>query len=70
MSDRGDRVRDAIERAAADVDSLTCPKCQRTTHLPSDIREGYCGYCRDWTSLPEALRQRLARDDKTPPNRL
>lgn len=34
------------------ADSLTCPRCGRTTYHPIDIREGYCGACHDWTSPP------------------
>lgn len=29
--------------------SITCPRCGRTSHNPNDVREGYCGYCHDWT---------------------
>lgn len=32
-----------------DQPSITCPKCQRTSCNPNDIREGYCGNCHDWT---------------------
>ena len=32
------------------TDSITCPVCGRTSYNPNDIREGYCGYCHDWTS--------------------
>ena len=31
------------------ADSFTCPRCGRTSHHPDDVREGYCGACRDWT---------------------
>ena len=31
--------------------SFTCPLCLMTSYHPSDIREGYCGNCHDWTSL-------------------
>lgn len=31
-------------------DSITCPVCGRTSYNPNDIREGYCGFCHDWTS--------------------
>ena len=30
--------------------SITCPTCHRESFSPDDIREGYCGYCHDWTS--------------------
>ena len=29
--------------------TFTCPRCGRTSHHPIDAREGYCGYCHDWT---------------------
>ena len=32
--------------------SITCPKCQMTSHHPGDIKNGYCGNCHDWTSCP------------------
>ena len=31
-------------------DSITCPVCLRTSYNPTDIAEGYCGNCNDWTS--------------------
>lgn len=33
-----------------DPPSITCPKCQRTSYNPNDIREGYCGNCHAWTT--------------------
>lgn len=35
--------------------SITCPVCRRTSYNPNDIREGYCGYCHDWTSRALAV---------------
>jgi hypothetical protein len=32
------------------TDSITCPRCQRTSHNPNDVLEGYCGNCHDWTT--------------------
>jgi ribosomal protein S27AE len=29
--------------------SFTCPRCGMTSHSPTDIAEGYCGKCFDWT---------------------
>jgi ribosomal protein L37E len=29
---------------------FTCPRCGRTSHHPTDAREGYCGACHDWTA--------------------
>lgn len=28
---------------------FTCPRCQRTSYHPTDVAEGYCGACHDWT---------------------
>ena len=32
--------------------SITCPRCERTSHHPRDVDEGYCGHCHDWTGVP------------------
>lgn len=32
----------------AGTESITCPKCKRTSYNPNDIREKYCGFCHDW----------------------
>lgn len=29
--------------------AFTCPRCTMTSHNPNDIREGYCGNCKEWT---------------------
>lgn len=29
---------------------IICPRCHRASFNQDDIREGYCGYCHDWTS--------------------
>lgn len=31
---------------------VTCPRCGRTSRHPTDVAEGYCGACHDWTSAP------------------
>lgn len=33
--------------------STTCPVCSRTSYHPSDVAEGYCGSCHDWTTSPQ-----------------
>jgi hypothetical protein len=55
-----------VQRVAADVQwgtvaepSITCPRCGRTSYNPNDIREGYCGYCHDWTSVTPEKRQNV-----------
>jgi len=30
-------------------DSFICPRCGLTSHRPTDVAEGYCGACHDWT---------------------
>ena len=30
-------------------ESITCPRCKRTSYNPNDVREGYCGNCHDYT---------------------
>jgi hypothetical protein len=39
--------------------SFTCPRCGRTSRHPIDAREGYCGYCHDWTRPPWAVKVSL-----------
>lgn len=33
-------------------ESITCPRCGRTSYNIKDIQEGYCGHCQWWTSHP------------------
>lgn len=40
------------ERLVAEGKAITCPACFATSHNPNDVREGYCGNCHAWTSLP------------------
>lgn len=35
---------------SVDRPSITCPRCTRTSYHLTDIREGYCGACHDWTT--------------------
>jgi transcription initiation factor IIE alpha subunit len=28
---------------------FTCPRCGATSYHPTDLEEGYCGRCHDWT---------------------
>lgn len=32
------------------AESITCPDCGRTSWHPEDVRQGYCGYCHDFTA--------------------
>ena len=42
-------------------DSITCPKCKRTSYSEGDIKHAYCGHCHqyqsDMTTLAEHLRE-------------
>lgn len=40
----GDRLRSLYV-----TPSFTCPRCGMTSYNPTDISEGYCGNCHDWT---------------------
>ncbi|MEH0564668.1 hypothetical protein QBA57_39750 [Streptomyces scabiei] len=31
---------------------FTCPRCNRTSHHPTDSRYGYCSACNDYTGAP------------------
>jgi len=33
-----------------DQPRITCPICRMTSYNPTDIAEGYCGNCHDWTT--------------------
>lgn len=51
---------------AARPESITCPRCGRTSHNPHDVRHRYCGGCHDHMvparpSWWRRLRTRLAR---------
>lgn len=35
--------------------SITCPVCERTSHYPNDVTQGYCAACHDWTGAVRAL---------------
>lgn len=39
--------------------SFTCPRCERTSHNPTDAAEGYCGHCHDWTATGHWVKVRL-----------
>ncbi len=43
-------------------ESITCPVCQRTSYHHEVIREGYCGFCHDWTSENQLTRLRLPEE--------
>jgi ribosomal protein L37E len=30
--------------------SITCPRCGMTSWNGTDVEQGYCGHCHDWTS--------------------
>lgn len=35
------------------IGSFTCPRCGATSFNPNDIRERYCGRCRQWADGPQ-----------------
>lgn len=35
--------------------SITCPRGDAISFDPTDVAEGYCGACHDWTSPPLQL---------------
>jgi hypothetical protein len=47
--DRARRAQAAVDELGAGRPSITCPGCGRTSWNPNDVREGYCGFCHDWT---------------------
>lgn len=45
---------DKPRRMDLDVDDgFQCPRCGRTSQHPTDKREGYCGFCHDFTDDPD-----------------
>lgn len=34
------------------ADSYTCPVCDKTSHHPKDVEQGYCGNCHRYTGDP------------------
>lgn len=42
----------ARDNSPTPVPSFTCPRCQRTSHNPSDVDHGYCGACHAFTRDP------------------
>jgi hypothetical protein len=46
--------------------SFTCPRCWRTSHNPNDEREGFCGYCDDFTGGLLYGNQRYSSSGDTP----
>lgn len=65
--DHGDTFREAVELEEAlevflrevtslrgEPGSITCPVCNRTSHHPTDVKYGYCGFCHAYTSSPIA----------------
>lgn len=43
--------------------SFTCPRCGRTSHNPTDVVEGYCGACHDWTGRRNQIDDPFSRND-------
>lgn len=36
----------------SDYPTVICPRCGMTSHHPTDVEQGYCGRCHDWTGNP------------------
>jgi hypothetical protein len=45
MTEQGKPIRYMVDPAAA----FRCPRCGTVSHHPTDVIEGYCGRCHDWT---------------------
>jgi ribosomal protein L37E len=37
--------------AEGDAVSITCPRCGMTSYNPTDVEQGYCGNCHDYTGV-------------------
>ena len=50
--------------------TITWPRCGMASAHPTDIAEGYCGNCHDWTrnALVNDLTRAKAVVDAAPPN--
>ena len=45
------------------MNSVTCPKCLRTSHNPNDIKHLFCGICGFWDEIPNTVRIDLSGKD-------
>jgi ribosomal protein L37E len=43
------------------MNSITCPKCGRTSHHPKDVETGYCGACHEFTAMGYKIARKIAR---------
>jgi ribosomal protein L37AE/L43A len=43
-------------------ESITCPKCGRTSFNPHDVRAGYCGSCNEFTGEVSGITDRSAQE--------
>ena len=51
------------DNPAAAPTSFTCPVCGMTSGHPTDVAEGYCGNCHDWTGGTPAASFTCPRPD-------
>ena len=42
---------------------FTCPRCGRTSYNRTDIAEGYCAWCHDWTGPQRRTEDPFNRDE-------
>jgi len=47
-----DAAKLVAKKAEAARPSITCPECHMRSYSPEDIKQGYCGKCKWWTSHP------------------
>jgi hypothetical protein len=40
------------QQEPTETTSITCPVCRMTSYNPTDIAQGYCGNCHDYTGAP------------------
>src|SRR5207247_2471436 len=56
-AEAGRQLTDVVreQRASATrVEHFECPRCERQSFHPKDVKEGYCGHCHDWTGRRES----------------
>jgi hypothetical protein len=46
----------------AEQPSITCPVCGMTSWNPTDVAQGYCGHCHDWTAAEQAAEIRRGHE--------
>ena len=57
-----------LSAGGGNADRFVCPRCGAASSNPTDIQQGYCGRCHDWTGTtlppgPDLLATTLIRDE-------